>query len=152
VPPLRARRDDIPRLAAHFWATLAPHTGTRARLAPSLVDALAAYDWPGNVRELQNVMAAIAVAAPVRGLVGVEVLAGQAPLPAALPAASGRAAPLLSLDEARRRFEVTYVQAALERCGGRPGQTARELGLSRQGLAKLLARLGVSRPREALRT
>jgi transcriptional regulator with GAF, ATPase, and Fis domain len=46
-----------------------------------------------------------------------------------------------TLAEARRAFEMHFVQAALARSGGRPIAAARELGLSRQGLTKLLARL-----------
>ena len=47
------------------------------------------------------------------------------------------------LDSARRAFDAAYVRAALARCGHRPGAAARELGLTRQGLAKLMARLGL---------
>jgi len=135
VPPLRERREDIPGLADHFWRATAMHTGSRAQLAPSLMAALAAHDWPGNARELQNAVAAIAVQAPARGLVRADDLPGPwSATPAATPA---------SLDSARRAFDAAYVRAALARCGHRPGAAARELGLTRQGLAKLMARLGL---------
>jgi two-component system response regulator HydG len=140
VPPLRERREDIAVLAAHFWQAIAADTGTRAQLAPSLLASLSAYEWPGNARELQNAVAAIAVHAPRRGLVraaDLPPLWGVAAAPA--PA---------SLASARRSFEITFVRAALARCGQRPAVTARELGVTRQGLAKLMIRLGVhaSRP------
>jgi DNA-binding NtrC family response regulator len=48
-----------------------------------------------------------------------------------------------TLAEARRAFEEAYVRAALARAGGRPVIAARELGVSRQGLSKLTARLGL---------
>ena len=57
LPPLRARREDIPALAALFLRRysdeneLAPRT-----LSPEALRALVDYDWPGNVRELENVM------------------------------------------------------------------------------------------------
>jgi DNA-binding NtrC family response regulator len=57
LPPLRARRDDIPLLAAH----LAARTPEKAVLHPDAVTALLAHDWPGNVRELDNVIRACAV-------------------------------------------------------------------------------------------
>jgi DNA-binding NtrC family response regulator len=47
------------------------------------------------------------------------------------------------LDAARREFEATFVRDALSRAGGRPSQAARDLGLTRQGLSKLVRRLGL---------
>jgi two-component system NtrC family response regulator len=54
VPPLRARREDIPALASHF---LARHRATRSlSLSGAAMDALGLYDWPGNVRELERLI------------------------------------------------------------------------------------------------
>jgi DNA-binding NtrC family response regulator len=136
VPPLRERVEDIPLLAARFWQQSAARIGSKAVLGQSAVSALARYDWPGNVRELQNVLMALVVAVPSRGVVGAS----------ALPAAIARAAQLApheSLDSARLKFEERFVRAALARAGGHRGQTAAALGLSRQGLAKLMQRLNL---------
>ena len=46
------------------------------------------------------------------------------------------------LEDAKRAFESRYIRAALARAGGSPSRAARNLGLTRQGLAKLMARLG----------
>jgi two-component system response regulator HydG len=135
VPPLRERREDIAVLAAHFWQAIAAETGSRAQLAPSLLTALSAGEWPGNARELQNAVATIAVHAPPRGLVRA------ADVPAVWGGTAGPAT--VSLAAARQAFESTFVRAALARCGQRPAAAARELGVTRQGLAKLMARLGV---------
>jgi DNA-binding NtrC family response regulator len=57
LPPLRARREDIPGLAAHFAAKAAEkHSRPTPQLGPELIDSLNEYDWPGNVRELENLM------------------------------------------------------------------------------------------------
>ena len=70
VPPLRERIEDIPLLATRFWRQSAERIGSKAVLGQSALSALARYDWPGNVRELQNVLTALVVAAPSRGVVG----------------------------------------------------------------------------------
>lgn len=55
VPPLRARREDIPELARRFVARFAAEEGRRVRgLSAEAVALLCAYDWPGNVRQLEN--------------------------------------------------------------------------------------------------
>jgi two-component system, NtrC family, response regulator AtoC len=137
IPPLRDRLEDLPALVRHVWSTLAARSGSRAVLSPSAVSALGAYDWPGNVRELQNVLASIQVAGSQRGVIG----------PQSLPGHIARAAAVdrsVTLAEARRAFESRFVRAALQRAGGRATMAARELGVSRQGLSKLLVRLDLA--------
>jgi len=57
LPPLRARRQDIPLLAAHFLKMYADENGTPVpSLAPEAMRILMDYEWPGNVRELENAM------------------------------------------------------------------------------------------------
>jgi transcriptional regulator with GAF, ATPase, and Fis domain len=135
IPPLRGRLEDLPVLAVHLWRDVAARAGCRAALGAAVLDALGGYDWPGNVRELQNVLASLAVSAPRRGVVPVSAL------PSHLFEGDAARPRPLSLDRARREFDARYVTAALLRAGGRQAVAARELGLSRQGLAKLMARL-----------
>jgi two-component system response regulator PilR (NtrC family) len=57
VPPLRDRREDIPKLAGRVLERLGKDNGNSpARLEPEALKALLAYDFPGNVRELENVL------------------------------------------------------------------------------------------------
>ena len=135
VPALRDRPGDLEQLIRHFWSRELGRTGKRATLSADVIRALAGYRWPGNVRELQNVLARLAVEAPRRGPVGPNLL------PDAVRAV--HAAPPPTLAAAREAFERRFVQAALDRNGGRPTAAARELGISRQGLAKLVRRLGI---------
>jgi DNA-binding NtrC family response regulator/tetratricopeptide (TPR) repeat protein len=136
LPPLRERREDIALLAEHVWREATQRVGSRATLSTSTVAALARYDWPGNVRELQNVLAALAVRSPKRGVVPAT----------ALPPAFGERRDRESwrLDDARRIFEERFVRAALVRTGGHRSRAAEELGVSRQGLTKLMTRLGIT--------
>jgi len=140
VPPLRERPEDVGPLARQFWREAVRRTGGQAELSAATLAALARYDWPGNVRELQNTLAALAVQAPHRGLVG------PSRLPAAIVGAAARAlGEAATLAEARRTFEERLVRATLARSGGRRAHAAAALGLSRQGLAKLMTRLGITR-------
>ena len=136
VPPLRDRREDVALLAERFWRDAAARVGSRATLGTATIAALARYDWPGNVRELQNVLASLAVRSPKRGVVP----------PSALPDAfnSATSTEAWRLDEARRTFEARFVRAALVRTGGHRGRAAAELGVTRQGLTKLMSRLGIA--------
>jgi len=57
VPPLRARREDIPLLATRLLQRTAERFHrAAARFTPAALARLCAYDWPGNVRELQNIV------------------------------------------------------------------------------------------------
>ena len=131
-------REDIPLLAEHFWREAAGAGRQRApRCRRDAVAALARYDWPGNVRELQNVLA---LRSPCRRLDA----AGSRQ--AALAAARGsgcRAARTRRFDAAREAFERRFVA---RRAGTRrrsAGRAAQELGVTRQGLAKMMRRLGI---------
>jgi DNA-binding NtrC family response regulator len=136
IPPLRDRPADIPLLAEHCWTLATARTGSRARLLPATINELARYHWPGNVRELQNVVASLAVATAQRGWVR----------PAALSPIIGAAAVVSErFAEAREQFERRFVELALTRAGGNRAKASRALGLSRQGLVKILGRLGLDR-------
>jgi transcriptional regulator with PAS, ATPase and Fis domain len=135
IPPLRQRAEDVPGLAERLWADATERVGSRAVLGAELMAALARYDWPGNVRELQNVLAALAVHGPRRGRIPLSLL------PARIAHEAARAAQ--SFDEARVDFERRFVRAALAQAGGRRSVAAVHLGVSRQGLAKIIKRLGI---------
>lgn len=139
LPPLRERVEDIPALAMTFWRRYALEAGTRALLGPDALARLTRHRWPGNVRELQNAVAALVVAAPLRGRVTarhVEQVLSQTTSLAEMPG--------VRLEAARRTFEQRVILGALTRHGGRRHAAAIELGLTRQGLAKAMRRLGLS--------
>ena len=137
APPLRERGPDVALLTDHYWKGIAAAAGSRASLARETVTALAAHPWPGNVRELQNVLANLTVTGPRYGPVS----------PDALPSAFRRTVAVdrrPTLAEAREDLERAMVRDAL----GRHGTVARaagELGVTRQGLSKVMARLQIDR-------
>jgi DNA-binding NtrC family response regulator/tetratricopeptide (TPR) repeat protein len=135
VPPLRERASDVPLLAAHFWQDAATRVGSRATLTPEALAVLARYDWPGNVRELQNVIAWTAVQSPRQGRIG----------PSALPCHVAHASTPTTgtFEAARAEFERRFVRAALANAHGQRARAAEALGVTRQGLAKMIRRLGI---------
>jgi transcriptional regulator with PAS, ATPase and Fis domain len=135
IPPLRERPEDIPTLARHFWMAATARLNSQATLSHGVLTALARHHWPGNVRELQNVMAALAVEAPLRGHVRAALL------PVAITGASTVTSARFS--EARTQWERRFVEVALARAAGSRTRAARELGLTRQGLLKVLERTGL---------
>jgi formate hydrogenlyase transcriptional activator len=66
IPPLRERKQDIPRLARHFAMLYASKMGKNVgTVSADDLERLAAYDWPGNVRELQNIIERSVILSPM---------------------------------------------------------------------------------------
>ncbi len=140
LPPLRARRDDIPILAQGFYEKM---VGPGAKLEAEYLESLKHRPWPGNVRELRNTIeraAAFGTSAPKA--------ASTPPRASVLPAGVESIVPLhLPLKEAREAwleaFESIYVRAMLEKTGGNVSRAAERSGVSRRFLQRTLARLGI---------
>ncbi len=144
-PPLRERREDIPRLAKHFIRAAAK----RMSLAvPTFTNAaagqLAAQDWPGNVRELQNVIERAVILA--RG--GPLLFDNPASVPL-LPASEPQTPATLPLTRAElRQQERDSIAAALSQTGGKIFGTdgsAALLGMKPTTLASRIKALGLQR-------
>ncbi len=122
VPALRSRREDILELARYFLAR--HHAGDPRALAPSVADALLAYEWPGNVRELERVMEyATAVSESAR----IEL----DDLPAAVRGEYGRIlGPSVGGDDTMRAWGSRYARLVLDRCGNNKRQACRVLGIT----------------------
>jgi DNA-binding NtrC family response regulator len=144
VPPLRARRNDIPVLAAHFLKNVVTNPVRRIpELSEGAMRILMSYDFPGNVRELENVIHRVAVLVSGSVIEAEDVRrtleAGDAP--GAVP----RASDLLEMPfrDARRALERTLIERALRRAGGNKAEAARILGIRRQRLYLLMKALGI---------
>ena len=133
LPPLRARREDVPPLAMHM---LARHARRYAKpltaFAPDAVAALLAHPWPGNVRELDHAVERAVLMAPGR-----EVRAGDLAL---APNDGGQAALEGMTLEA---VERVLIAKALARHDGNVSHAARALGLSRSALYRRMAQYGL---------
>jgi propionate catabolism operon transcriptional regulator len=138
LPPLDARREDLPLLTEHLLARALRQHGAEEQLPRALrflLPHVARHAWPGNIRELENVVERVAVlcgagAAPV----GDEELRGVLPEPVdpLRAGAGGR------LEEARRRDEEQHIRSVLRECGGNRSEAARRLGIGRTTLWRKL--------------
>lgn len=142
LPPLRERGEDVILLASRFLRKLQPEGGRITGFSEEVIDYFRRYHWPGNVRELRNVVER-AVALSQTETVQLS------DLPKLLreitdsgpPSVSGIAE--ISREEALDHADRRYLSALLEKHGGNVSQAARQAGLSRQGLHKLLSRHGL---------
>jgi DNA-binding NtrC family response regulator len=142
LPPLRARRDDIAALSAHFVA-LAARTNGRplVRLTEDAIQALERHGFPGNVRELRNLAERLVILAPDDAITEADVASalgmGLSPGGSGLYR-SGVPFRVLS-DDAER----TILEEALAHHGGQMAATARALDLERSHLYKKARALGL---------
>ena len=166
LPPLRARRDDIPILLEHFLGHYAALHGLRVRgFSSGAMRALLSYDYPGNVRELQNLVErgvisvgrdALIEAAQIfrpeeQGSRGSYAVGSEGRLRRVDDATADNPAPPgsgLKLGEVER----TICRDALEACGGNVAAAARRLGLTRPTLEYRLRKWGIVTPRRSATT
>ncbi|MTH76548.1 sigma-54-dependent transcriptional regulator [Paracoccus aestuariivivens] len=125
VPPLAARREDIPLLFLQLLRESAARHNVPEREAPaSLLSSLAARDWPGNVRELRNLAERL-----VLGLDGAE----------SLPPSGAR------LAERVADFERSLIAGTIAAHGGRLRPVYETLGISRKTLYEKMQRYALDR-------
>ncbi|WP_455474587.1 nitrogen assimilation response regulator NtrX [Bartonella sp. B30(2025)] len=147
VPPLAARREDIPELVRHFIKIISQQVGIKPReISDDVIAILQTHAWPGNVRQLRNNIERLLIL----------VRDGDDPITAKLlPPEMSDSLPRLQMDadenimdlplrEARELFEKRYLVAQIGRLGGNISRTAEFIGMERSALHRKLKALGVS--------
>lgn len=142
LAPLRERGDDVLLLAEHFLKALRPKDSIITGFSEETLDRFRQYHWPGNIRELRNVIERTLTLAP-----GTQIeVSDLAPQLRNLDDASNDATTLseISRDEALDHADRAYLTTLLKKHEGVIASAARQAGLSRQGLNKLLKRHKIS--------
>jgi DNA-binding NtrC family response regulator len=138
LPTLRERREDIVDLASFFLRRFALETKKAfSQIAPAAQERLVAYAWPGNVRELANVIERAVVLGS-----GPAIELHDLP-PRVAAATSSRGGAPAPYEVALEAYKRELVMRALERHQGNRTLAARELGLRRTSLARLIRALGI---------
>ena len=157
LPPLRERAEDLPLLVEHLLHS-APFEHSVRGVTPDVLALFDEYKWPGNIRELRNTLLR-AIPFCAGDLVDLQALpealradAASSQDPAEEETLDGLPLPNanLSLREARDQlidaFERRYLHDLLQRCGGNLSKAARDAGVDRKTIARMLKRHDIRTP------
>ena len=150
VPPLRARREEIPHLSTFFLREACDRLAKpEVTLSSATLDVFARYHWPGNVRQLFNEIQRAVAMTTAGGTIEPEHLSSDLSAQrlagaSTAPAAGGWIPDAGTLAENIEQVERTIISATLEKTGFNISESARLLGLTRKGLYMKMARLGLA--------
>lgn len=145
LPPLRERKEDIPRLAYHFLRHFCKKTGKRIDgFSNDALEILVEHEWPGNVRQLRNVIERLVIMAESGVVEGFDLLEP----PQMKRSLRGDSVPetLEELKAIKRQLlEVNYAQIekaflikALKACNGNITHAAERVGMQRSNFSDLM--------------
>jgi two-component system nitrogen regulation response regulator NtrX len=138
LPPLRARRDDVPLLVEHFMARFSVEHGRPRRVVtPGAMEKLSAYSWPGNIRELKNLIERLLIMTDGESI-------GVAEVEEVLPPDADEGPPS-EIKQARDRAERDTILSTLRQCDWNVSEAARRLGMDRGYLHRKIKRYGLTR-------
>jgi two-component system response regulator GlrR len=134
LPMLRDRKEDIPPLVEHFIRKYSDLMDKKVKaITPVAMQKLMLHDWPGNVRELENTIE-FAIA-----MTNSDTITDNLVLQA-----KNDQQELLTLQEARARFEIKYIQNLLKITGGNVSKAAKLAGKYRADLYNLMKKYEIS--------
>ncbi|WJQ15089.1 sigma-54-dependent Fis family transcriptional regulator [Geobacillus stearothermophilus] len=147
IPPLRARKEDIPALCRHLIQKLNQDYGRNVEgVTDEAMVKLLAYDWPGNVRELENVLGRAMIFMKFHEVMidisHLPPLSAPSAAPSVRPETEGEFRPL---DEMLGRYEAQLLEEALRRHRGNKTAAARALGISVRNLYYKLEKYNIDK-------
>lgn len=131
IPPLRERKDDILPLSLFFLEKFNRKYQKSVVFTPKLQNQLMSYDYPGNIRELRNILERTVVTDSANQPFPEEEAEAASPAPTP-------GAPITPLKQAVRDYEASYINHAIEACGGNITKAAQMLGIHRTLVYKKL--------------
>ncbi len=139
IPPLRERKDDFLLLLNHFLEKYCQEMNReRAYVSPRALELLMDYHWPGNVRELQNEIQRCLIIVGEDNLITEDFLSSRINREKESYSVSSH-----NFFQAKAEFEKRFLNQALVRCRYNKVKTAAEIGLTRQGLFKLIKKYNI---------
>jgi two-component system NtrC family response regulator len=151
IPPLRERRDDIPRLLYHFLKLYCRQTGKRIDgFSDDAFEMLKNHAWPGNVRQLKNVVERLVIVADDR-ILNYQNLSDHWEInPNHMPDTVPKTLEELKsvkrylLENQFGKIEKSFLQKALSTAEGNIAQAARQVGMQRSNFSVLMKKHGLS--------
>jgi formate hydrogenlyase transcriptional activator len=142
LPPLRARREDIPALVEHFVEIYSRRMDKQIdEIPPETMSALTSYQWPGNIRELQNFIERSVIVSSGSVL--------RPPLASLKSSAEAESLGAITLEQAEREHILKTLEQTRWVVAGPNGAAAR-LGIKRSTLYFRMQKLGISRANKNL--
>ncbi len=150
VPPLRDRKEDIPRLASHFLNYFCSQESREIKcVSEEALHALMQYNWPGNIRELKNLIERMVIMTP-------EQLIEYDHLPDSIKNCTKNTTQELSVGtisvtsyrDAKELFEKQFLNKKLEENNWNISRTAEEIGLERSNLHRKIKSYGLEANKE----
>ena len=132
LPPLRERREDIPRLVAHLWSRCSG--GETRRFSVPALEALCSYDWPGNVRELENVIRQLVALTQTETIELEDLAIRPRPTPGSFRGTSLKQAKALAIEQ----FEKAYLSDLIQAHHGNITRAARAAQKERRAFGRLI--------------
>ena len=136
LPPLRARKEDIPELARHFVRRYGEDAGKSIKeISPDGISMLQRYSWPGNIRELENCIERAVILCHGKMITPQHLLFSEEPHQAPPAPRPTELKPL-------REVEMEHIRNVLEQCGHNQTRAAAILGIDRKTLRGKASELG----------
>ena len=150
LPPLRERRDDIPKLAYHFLRHYCRKTGKRIQgFTDDALETLTRFDWPGNVRQLKNAVERLVILSDEEIVDFLNLMdhlaagkpSGEQPVPDTQEQLQARKQRLLS--EQFHPLQKAFLQKALKAASGNIAKAALRTGMKRPNFYALMRKHGL---------
>ena len=147
VPPLRERREDIPRLVSHFLDYFCSKEGREIKtITPAALTTLQGYSWPGNVRELKNIVERLVIMTPDTSIQETHLppsMRSKKSQPSDPRGASLAGVDASNFKEAKEEFEKEFILQKLEEHDWNISRTAEAIDIERSNLHRKIKSFGI---------